>query len=101
MIGVSNTAPEWSVQLFITGDSEQTRAVCKRVSASVETALSPPSRLEIIDVLDKPELADRTGIIVTPTLVIRPPAAASERRLVGDLSDAAKLRLVLSDSGTN
>jgi circadian clock protein KaiB len=45
--------------------------------------------VEIIDVLAKPELAEKAGVIATPTLSyehsIRP------RRIVGDLSDARRV----------
>lgn len=45
--------------------------------------------VEIIDVLIRPELAERAGVIATPTLSyensIRP------RRIVGDLSDTKRV----------
>jgi len=87
------------VQLFIAGDSEQTRAVCERVREFVTTILRQPYRFDIIDVLEKPDVADGVGMLMTPTLFIH--TAHSERRLVGDLSDVTKLELVLSAMGQN
>jgi circadian clock protein KaiB len=92
----SIAASECAVQLFITGDSDQTRAVCKRVSDFAATTLKQAQRIDIIDVLDEPGLADSANVFVTPTLVIRTPNW--ERRLVGDLSDVAKLERVLADA---
>jgi len=46
-------------------------------------------KIEIIDVLTSPELAEKAGILATPTLsyehAIRP------RRIVGDLSDTKRV----------
>ena len=42
-------------------------------------------KIEIIDVLAKPELAEQAGILATPTLSYE--NAGRPRRIVGDLSD--------------
>jgi circadian clock protein KaiB len=47
----------------------------------------------VIDVRQQPALAARDQIVAAPTLVKRLPGPA--RRIVGDLSDAAQLRLRL------
>jgi circadian clock protein KaiB len=93
----TSASPELLVELFVAGDSEQIKTVCKRVSDFAKAALKPPYRLAIIDVLENPALADRSRVLVTPTLVIH--VGSAERRLVGDLSDFTKLELVLSDWG--
>ena len=93
----SSVVQELVIQLYIAGDSEQNQAVCQRVAEFIEAALRAPYRLDIIDVLDQPDLADLAHVLVTPTLVVR--TADSERRLVGDLSDAVRFQLVLSTVG--
>jgi circadian clock protein KaiB len=45
--------------------------------------------VEIIDVLDAPELAEKAGIIATPTLSYE--HSARPRRIVGDLSDTKRV----------
>ncbi len=97
MSSVSEGAPDLVVQLFIAGDSENTRAVCRRVSGFVGAALKHPYRLDIVDIFERPDLADRVNILVTPTLVIHAAKSGAEQRLVGDLSDVSKLQLVLAD----
>lgn len=53
----------------------------------------PDHELEVIDLMDEPQRAAADRIIVTPTLVkLSPPP---EQRLIGDLSDAAKLLAAL------
>ena len=49
--------------------------------------------LEVIDVQQQPALVLRDQIIAAPTLIRRLPAPL--RRIVGDLSDPARLRLGL------
>jgi circadian clock protein KaiB len=46
-------------------------------------------KIEIIDVLARPELAEQAGILATPTLSYE--HAARPRRIVGDLSDTKRV----------
>ena len=45
--------------------------------------------IEVIDVLKNPELAEQAAIIATPTLTYEHPVRP--RRIVGDLSDVARV----------
>lgn len=49
--------------------------------------------LEIIDVLEQPQLAEDEKILATPTLIKRLPPPL--RRVIGDLSDKEKVLLGL------
>lgn len=49
--------------------------------------------LEVIDVRERPELAERDKILATPTLIKQLPPPL--RRLIGDLSDREKVLLGL------
>lgn len=46
-------------------------------------------KIEIIDVLARPELAEQAGILATPTLSYE--HADRPRRIVGDLSDTRRV----------
>lgn len=46
-------------------------------------------KIEIIDVLARPELAERDGILATPTLSYE--EGPRPRRIVGDLSDTKRI----------
>ena len=46
-------------------------------------------KIEIIDVLARPELAERAGILATPTLSYE--HETRPRRIVGDLSDTRRI----------
>ncbi len=51
--------------------------------------LADAYRLEIIDVLKQPELAEADRILATPTLIKELPPPL--RRIIGDLSDTEKV----------
>ena len=61
-----------------------------RAVAEVRAILGPCGDLcdlEVVDVLERPDLAEAAGVLACPTLVLGTPSA--ERRVVGDFSDPA------------
>ena len=58
------------------------KAICEKYLAGAYT-------LEVIDVYQHPEVAQKEQIIALPTLLKR--GEGTERRLVGDLSDTTKV----------
>jgi circadian clock protein KaiB len=78
----------YALTLFVTGDSIRSeravanlRRICARQGARCE--------LTIVDVLERPELAEREKILATPTVVRTRPLP--RRRIIGDLSDEVKV----------
>jgi circadian clock protein KaiB len=63
------------------------RALCRR-------ELGEAVDLEVVDLYQQPELAERDGVVVAPTLVRLAPAPV--RRVVGNLSDEARVMRALS-----
>ena len=60
----------------------------------MEDALNSNCSLEVIDVINNPELAEKAKILATPTLVKVAPEPV--RKIIGDLSDK---EMVLSALG--
>ena len=58
--------------------------------------LSGQCRVEIIDVLEQPQLAEQQKILATPTLIRELPLPM--RRVIGDLSDEEKVLMALDMS---
>jgi circadian clock protein KaiB len=58
-----------------------------------DTDLQGAYEVEVIDVLEHPTLAEKEKILATPTLVKRLPEPV--RKIIGDLSDRAKVLLGL------
>lgn len=78
-----------SLTLFITGQtlrSQSAVANLRRMCRGI-----PPDQVEltIVDVLERPQLAEEAKIIATPTLVKSSPAPV--RRIVGDLADTEQV----------
>jgi circadian clock protein KaiB len=75
--------------LFITGTSPNSVRAVNNIKAICEDFLKENYTLEIIDVHQIPEVAEKEQIIALPTLIKRGPSP--QRRLVGDLSDKKKV----------
>jgi circadian clock protein KaiB len=71
--------------LFVSGDDEQCELAVARLRSLCESRVPGRYRLEVIDVAERPDLAEEERIVVTPTVVRRAPFP--ERRVMGDLSD--------------
>ncbi len=81
-------ASEILLRLYIAGSS----ATSRRAESSLldlQRAVGPKCRVEIVDVLASPELAERAGVLATPTLSYDNPDRP--RRVIGDLSDAKRV----------
>lgn len=72
-------------RLFVTGETGRSRQAANNLRAVCEMRVAGLYELEIIDVLDRPELAEEDRIIATPTVIRMVPLP--QRRVIGDLSD--------------
>lgn len=79
--------------LFITGQTTRSQAAVANLRKICQQ-LSEPYELNIVDVLEQPELAEEARILATPTLLKSNPPPA--RQVVGDLSDREQVLLWLS-----
>lgn len=86
------TPPEF--RLYVAGDTTRSHAAARNLRRLLETAVPGAAHsLEIIDVLERPDLAEQERIIATPLAVrVSPPPA---RYIVGDISDPAAARTAL------
>ncbi len=79
-----------SLKLYITGQtsrSQQAIAYLRQIVKGLE------ADLEIIDVMENPQMAEDDAILATPTLIKVSPLPI--RRIIGDLSDGKKVLLGL------
>ena len=86
-------SPLLVLRLFVTGTTPRSQRAISNVRKFCDEHL-PGCDLEVIDVYANPEATREFQIVATPTLVKVSPDPL--RRLVGDLSDAAKLRASLN-----
>jgi circadian clock protein KaiB len=81
------------LKLYVTGKTARTEKAIANLRRICEDELHGQYELQIIDVLEHPQLAEDEKILATPTLIKRLPPPL--RRVIGDLSDKDKVLLGL------
>lgn len=88
------------LRLFISGHSETTEDILKKLHQLLENSLHHPYTLKIIDIFKHPEQAEENQISATPTLLRVWPLPA--RRIVGDFNNTEQiLRVLIAPSISN
>ncbi|MES2278419.1 MAG: circadian clock KaiB family protein [Bacteroidota bacterium] len=87
--GRSDEGSTHILRLFITGASPNSIRAVDNVKAFCEKYLKGNYQLEIIDVYQQPQIAEKEQIIALPLLIKR--GIGMDRRLIGDMSDTNKL----------
>jgi circadian clock protein KaiB len=85
--------PTYLLKLYVTGTSPRAEVAIANLRRICEQELHGEYELEIIDVLERPQVAEDDRILATPTLIKQLPPPL--RRVIGDLSDKAKVLLGL------
>ncbi|MBI1335194.1 MAG: circadian clock protein KaiB [Armatimonadetes bacterium] len=84
---------KYRLRLYITGRTINSQTAIDNLRQICETDLKGNYRIEVIDVLEHPLLAEDEKILATPTLVKQLPEPV--RKIIGDLSDREKVLLGL------
>jgi len=85
--------PQYVLKLFVTGSNPRTELAVLNLRRICQQELAGKYELQIIDVLEHPQLAEDEKILATPTLIKQLPPPL--RRVIGDLSDTDKVLLGL------
>ena len=80
---------EYVLRLFITGASPNSVRALINIKEVCENYLKGRYKLEIIDVYQQAEIAEKEQLIALPMLIRKQPLP--ERRLIGDMSDINKV----------
>ncbi|MCC5948164.1 MAG: circadian clock KaiB family protein [Nitriliruptoraceae bacterium] len=89
----ADDADFWHLRLYVAGQSPRSLSAYSNLSALCEQHLAGRYAIEVIDLEQQPSLARTDDILAVPTLVRRLPAPL--RRIIGDLSDADRVRIGL------
>jgi circadian clock protein KaiB len=84
---------EYILKLYIMGDTANSQRAIKNLNGILEKEIKDLYTLEIIDVLERPDMAEQDRVLATPALMKILPAPA--KRIIGDLSDWEKVKLGL------
>lgn len=85
--------PKYQLKLYVVGSTARAKTAIANLRRLCENELSEEYELQIIDVLEHPELAEEDRIVATPTLIKNLPLPL--RRIIGDMSDTEKVLLGL------
>jgi circadian clock protein KaiB len=78
----------WELRLYIAGPSPNSVAAIANLKKICEDQLQGRYRIQVIDLLEKPQLAKGDQIIAIPTLVRRLPPPV--KKIIGNLSKAER-----------
>ena len=74
----------WRFELYVAGDSPRSRAALANLERICRSSLGEDYAIEVLDLLQRPELWRRQQVLATPTVIRKAPAP--QRRVIGDLS---------------
>lgn len=86
------------LKLYITGQTPASARAVANLQKICKQELDDRYELQIIDILERPQLAEDEKILATPTLIKELPPPL--KRIIGDLSDKEKVLLGLDLSMT-
>lgn len=84
---------EYVLKLYITGRTPRSQRAIDNLQQLMEDELAGQYQLEVIDILERPALAEEEKILATPALIKELPPPV--RRVIGDLSDRDQVLLGL------
>ncbi len=79
----------WELRLYVAGQTPKSLAAFSNLKQICEEHLAGQYQIEVIDLLQNPQLAKGDEIIAIPTLVRRLPEPV--RKIIGDLSNTERV----------
>ena len=79
----------WELRLYIAGRTPRAATALDNLQKLCEEHLKGQYEIEVIDLLQKPQLAKGDQIVAVPTLVRKLPEPV--RKIIGDLSNAERV----------
>jgi len=79
----------WQLRLYVAGQTPKSLTAFANLKKICETHLNGRYRIEVIDLVEQPELSRGDQILAIPTLVRRLPEPV--RKIIGDLSDTDRV----------
>ena len=78
----------WELRLYIAGKTAKSVSAFSNLKRLCEAHMEGKYRIEVVDLLENPQLAQGDQILAIPTLVRRLPPPL--KRIIGDLSDTER-----------
>jgi len=87
--GLAGDPELWELRLYVAGQSRKSLTAIANLRRLCEAHLEGKYRIEVIDLLEHPQLAQGDQILAIPTLVRRLPEPM--RKIIGDLSNVERV----------
>jgi circadian clock protein KaiB len=85
---------QWELRLYIAGNTPKSTMALNNLKKYCEEHLKGQYKIEVIDLLQQPQLAAGDQILAVPTLVRKVPVPI--RKIIGDLSNEDKVLVGLN-----
>ena len=79
----------WELRLYVAGQTPKSLAAFANLQQICENHLQGRYRIQVIDLVEKPQLSKGDQILAIPTLVRKLPEPV--RKIIGDLSDTERV----------
>ena len=79
----------WNLRLYVAGQTPKSIAAFANLKKICEEKLAGRYKIEVIDLLENPQLAQGDQILAIPTLVRKLPVPV--RKIIGDLSNTERV----------
>ena len=85
----SSEAKEWELRLYVAGQTPKSMAALANLKNLCEEHLAGQYHIEVIDLIEHPQLARGDQILAIPTLVRKLPTPM--KNIIGDLSNTERV----------
>lgn len=89
----SSKRPAFDLRLYVAGQTAKSKTALANLKQICEAHLAGKYRIEVIDLLETPQLAAGDHVLAMPTLVRRLPEPI--KKIIGDLSNVERVLLGL------
>lgn len=86
---ITKPGETWELRLYVAGKTEKSITAFANLKSYCEEHLKGIYTIEVIDLIENPQLAEGDQILAIPTLVRKVPLPI--RKIIGDLSDKEKV----------
>lgn len=91
---MSKKEKTWELRLYVAGNTPKSATALQNLKKYCETHLQGLYKIEVVDLLVHPQLAEGDQIFAIPTLVRKVPEPI--RKIIGDLSNEEKVLVGLN-----
>lgn len=86
--------PRWELRLYVAGQTSKSVAALANLERICAEHLAGRFRIEVVDLVDEPQLARGDQILAVPTLVRKLPRPV--KKIIGDLSSSERVLVGLN-----